>query len=85
MFSGGSESDQATLQWDSEIQSRGRFTPLGLENLNTKTSEKPVFQTFKYSKITVEKITPSDASVCTAMVSDCRCENCQDSTGFFWG
>ena len=83
MFSSKSDSDQTKF---------GNFayklTPTKIGQNRTKA----VFQTKKYSKITLEQFSdPHDdeappGPLCTAMVGHCHCGHCQDdSTGLSWG
>lgn len=79
MFSGGSDRGQAVPQWGSKILTRSHLTPLGLVNQNTKFVTELEYSELKTFTETV------DTSICSALVSECQCEKCNDASGFFWG
>lgn len=84
MFSSKSDSDQTKFG-----SLANKLTPTRIGQNRTKS----VFQTRKYSKITLDQFSdpPEDPAsppgpVCTAMVGHCHCGHCQDdSTGLSWG
>ena len=52
---------------------------MGLVNQNTKFVKE-----LKYSELKTFTET-IDTSICSALVTDCQCEKCNDASGFFWG